>query len=293
MNARDVTLSLGGRWHGRYGAAPCPVCQPERRRYQNALTIADGDGGRLLAHCKKSGCSFTDILAAAGLRPGDHRSPDPVETARREAERRAEAQRKAEQARRLWREALPIEGTPAARYLREARGLPLDRLPSSLRFAPECWHVTARRSPAMVALVEGAGGFAVHRTYLRPDGSGKACIDPAKAMLGPTAGGAVRLFDGPGPLLVAEGIETALAAWLLRGDVTARCWAALSTSGMTGLRLPPRPGRLCIAPDGDSAGRGAALALADRAARAGWAVSILTPPPGGDFNDLLRGEGAA
>jgi hypothetical protein len=40
-DARSLTLSLGGRWHGRYGAAPCPVCQRERRPGQNALTLAN------------------------------------------------------------------------------------------------------------------------------------------------------------------------------------------------------------------------------------------------------------
>jgi DNA primase len=90
--------------------------------------------------------------------------------------------------------------------------------------------------------------------------------------------------------VVAEGIETALslACGLLSGPAT--IWAALSTSGMQALRLPDIPDRLTIAPDGDKAGQSAALALADRAAREGWAVSILTPPPGGDFNDMLCGE---
>ena len=44
----------------------------------------------------------------------------------------------------------------------------------------------------MVALVEGGNDFAVHRTYLGAGGR-KADVDPAKAMLGPCAGGAVRL----------------------------------------------------------------------------------------------------
>jgi hypothetical protein len=292
-DARSLTLSLHGRWHGHYGVAACPVCQPERRKGQDALTLADGRDGRLLTHCKKAGCTFADILAAAGLRPGDYRAPDPATLAKRAAEERAESLRKAEQAKRLWAEAQPIENTPAARYLREARGIRLERLPRTLRYHPAAWHgPTARRWPAMVALVEGGGGFAVHRTWLRPDGSGKATIEPAKAALGSTAGGAVRLTDGPGPLLVAEGIETALAASCLRGDATARAWAALSTSGMRALRLPPQAGKLCIAADGDTPGMAAAHALAERAHGLGWQVAIATPPPGRDWADVLR-EGAA
>jgi hypothetical protein len=45
-DARDLTQALGGKWHGGYGAAPCPVCQPERRKGQNGLTLADGNNGR-------------------------------------------------------------------------------------------------------------------------------------------------------------------------------------------------------------------------------------------------------
>jgi hypothetical protein len=195
----------------------------------------------------------------------------------------------------LWAEARPIEGTPAARYLREARGIRLDRLPRTLRYHPKAWHgPTARRWPAMVAAVQGAGLPAVHRTFLRPDGLGKAGLEGGdKLALGGTAGGAVRLMDGPGPLVVAEGIETALAAWCLRGDATARAWAALSTAGLRALRLPPQPGRLCIAADGDAPGMAAAQALAERAHGLGWQVSIAQPPAGHDWNDILTERAAA
>lgn len=288
-DARDLTTALGGRWHGGYGVAPCPLCQPERRKGQTALTLADGRNGRLVLDCKKTACAFLDILAAAGLRSGDYAPPDPATLARREAEGRAEAQRKAGQAKRLWHEAQPIAGTLAEAYLR-GRGITCD-LPPTLRFHPQAWHgPTARRYPAMVAAVQGAGAAAVHRTWLRADGSGKADIDPAKAMLGAVSGGAVRLAGGPSRLVVAEGIESGLSllCGLLDGPVTV--WAALSTSGLRGLRLPPQPGRLTIAADGDGPGREAARALADRAHALGWQVGILDPGTGADFNDILTGK---
>lgn len=70
-------------------------------------------------------------------------------------------------------------------------------------------------------------------------------------------------------------------------------WAALSTSGMRGLRLPAKPARLTIAQDGDTAGRDAAHDLAQRAHAAGWVVSILDPGNGADFNDILQERAAA
>ena len=42
MRARNFTENLRGIWHQSYGCAPCPVCQPEGRRGQNALTLSDG-----------------------------------------------------------------------------------------------------------------------------------------------------------------------------------------------------------------------------------------------------------
>jgi len=180
----------------------------------------------------------------------------------------------------------------AETYLR-GRGITCE-LPRTLRFAPNCWHgATAQRHPALIAAVQGSGAAAVHRTYLRPDGSGKAAIAPDKAMLGAVAGGAVRLTQGQGPLVVAEGVETALslASGLLRYPAT--IWAALSTSGIRGLHLPPQPGRLTIAPDGDTAGREAANALAERAHALGWQVSLLPAPDGRDWNDIVQGRAAA
>jgi hypothetical protein len=291
-DASTLTMALGGRWHGRYGTAPCPVCQPEQKYGQNALTLADGNNGRLMLNCKKSSCDFLDILAAAGLRSGDYTPPDPATIAQRKAQQRADAEKRAIQAKRLWLEAQPITGTIAETYLR-GRGITCE-LPETLRFHRACWHgPTAKRWPAMVGAVQGANLPAVHRTYLRPDGLGKADIEPPKAMLGAVTGGAVRLADGLGPLVVAEGIETALSLASGRLWTPSTVWAALSTSGIRGLHLPPTTSRLTIAPDGDAPGREAANALAERAHALGWQVSLLPAPDGRDWNDILTKKGEA
>ncbi len=293
----QVTKRLGGNWYGQAGSAPCPICQPERRADQRALSIAAGHTAPLLLHCWKRGCSYAQIAQALGIRAGEYSPPHPAELARREAEKRAEAKCKAAQALRCWQEARPIEGTIAETYLRQARGITCP-LPPSLRYHPACYHGgTAQCHPALVARVEGGGSFAVHRTYLRSDGKGKAAIEPAKAMLGAVAGGAVRLTGQDGALVVAEGIETALslACGLLPGSVavTADIRAALSASGMDRLILPDRPGHLILAPDGDDVGRTAARSLAQRAVAAGWSVTQHDPGDGRDFNDVLIAGGKA
>ena len=292
MDAQTLTRTLGGKWRGHSGNAPCPICQPERRRDQQGLSLSMQDG-RLLAFCHKSGCTFRDIASAAGLPPG---SVIHDATAQREsnAKQALDAARREGQAKALWGDAdtANIGGTIAETYLR-SRGIAC-HLPNTLRYQPNGWHVTGKRYPMLLARVDGGPGFAVHRTYLRADGSGKAPITPNKAMLGPCAGGAVRLSGAEGPLVVCEGIETGLSLLfgLLRTPATV--WAALSTSGIRGLNLPPTPGRLTIASDGDQPGHEAAYALASRAEALGWRVSLLPAPDGCDWNDIVsRKRGAA
>lgn len=291
-DARALTLALRGKWYRRYGLACCPA-HGDRRP---SLTLADAPDGRLLLSCK-TGCSFGDVLAALrdrGLvdRHDRPQRPSASEIARRRAEEEAEAVKRERQALACWTEALPVHGTLADTYLR-GRGITCP-LPDSLRFHPACWHASAQRLPALVARVDGLSRLAVHRTYLRADGTGKADVEPPKAMLGAALGGAVRVAGGDGPLVVAEGIETALSlpSGLLRAPATV--WAALSAAGMAGLRLPGGIlHRLTIAPDGDTAGRDAAHKLAERASALGWTVSLLPAPDGRDWNDILMLKGAA
>lgn len=291
-DARTITKALRGRWHGRYGLCFCPAHANTRTP---SLSVSDGEGDRLLLRCH-AGCSFIDILDALkglGLIEGSgHYSPPSA--ADFERIRQAEEDHAVKQEGRAlacWREAQPISGTIGETYLR-GRCIIADQ-PDTLRFHPECWHPTGTRLPAMVALVEGAPRLAVHRTYLRPDGMGKAEVEPAKAMLGAVAGGAVRLTAGGNKLVVCEGIETglSLASGLLRGP--ASIWAALSTSGMRMLSLPGASGLLTVATDGDDAGRNAGRALAVRATDLGWKVSLLPAPDDHDWNDVLTAKGEA
>jgi len=66
VTPREIITSLGGVWHGSYGTAACPCCQPERRRDQMALSICER-GGTLLLRCHKSACTFKDITSLLGI----------------------------------------------------------------------------------------------------------------------------------------------------------------------------------------------------------------------------------
>jgi hypothetical protein len=287
-DAAKVTKLLRGKWHGYYATAACPACQSGRKD-QNALTISRSPSGRLLAHCKRSNCSFTDILAGAGL-SREVFTPDPAAALRYEAQAKAEALARSVQAVRLWSETVPIHGTAAERYL-ASRGLVAPPA-ADLRFHPHCYHGPSRSfRPALIAAVLG-GHPAVHRTFLKSDGSGKAEVETPKLALGATAGCAVRLLTGdPGMLFVAEGIESALSIpsiWTDHHFGWASVWSTLSAAGMRSLRLPEKAGVLIIFADGDAAGRSAAAALAERACALGWQVRIVDPGDGRDANDMLR-----
>lgn len=284
-DAQTLTQTLGGKWRGHTGLAPCPVCQVERRRDQKGLSIR-AEGGTLLAFCHKSGCDFRDIVKAAGL-PRDGLRLDPVAAREADAQRDAYGQAQLAKARRLWATCKPLRGTKGETYLR-GRGITCP-LPPSLGWAVDAFHgPSARYLSAMVGDVSTGG---IHRTYFEK--AGERLSRNAKMMQGPCAGGAVVLSEAQGPLVVCEGIETGLS--LLSGllNAPATVWAALSTSGIKALELPQAVGRLTIAADGDAAGKEAANALATRATALGWRVSLLPAPDGRDWNDILRMKGGA
>lgn len=286
VNPANLTRDLGGKWHRSYGVAPCPVCQPARRKDQNALTINAKDN-RLLLHCKKSGCDFKDILISAGITPGTVEI-DQMAMAAAEQARVEQAAKLKARARSLWDYGALIQGTKGEAYLR-GRGITCP-LPDSLRWLPDTYHgPSGNYCAAMIADVAPTGG--VHRTFFTKEGH--RLDKSAKMMLGPCSGGAVRLSDAAGPLVVCEGIETGLSllSGLLAGPHAV--WAALSTSGIKGLSLPPRPGKLIIAADGDTAGKEAAHSLACTATGKGWQVSIMTAPDAQDWNDVLQSGVAA
>jgi len=190
---------------------------------------------------------------------------------------------------------VPLSGTPAEVYL-AARGLDVPET-GDLLFHPDVtyWE-TKTGHPALIAIVRNAAGkrTAIHRTYLRPDGAGKADVPKPRMMLGPVSGGAVRLAKPgeAGVLGISEGIETALS--VMQACPTLPVWAALSAGNMAQIALPPEAGRVVLLADNDDTGVGlrAARRAAERLCLEGRKVWIAVPPRAGDdFNDLLRREG--
>jgi hypothetical protein len=195
---------------------------------------------------------------------------------------------------RLFAASKPVAGTLADTYLR-ARGLTHGGRMSALRFHPKCWHRDEGQTrsiprPALIAAVtDGAGGLkGVHRTWLAPDGQGKAGVKTQRRAMGHLLGNAVRLTPQDDILVVGEGIETMLS--LVEAVPGLPVWAALSSGHLGAVLLPDRLQRLYIAIDRDPAGQRAAERLSARALDAGVAVRVLEPRLG-DFNDDLQANG--
>ncbi|MBV9499158.1 MAG: hypothetical protein JO138_07275 [Acidobacteriaceae bacterium] len=107
----------------------------------------------------------------------------------------------------------PAKGTITETYLR-ARGI-LGEISPSVRHHPKLKHgPTNQDLPAMVVAVTNESGevCAVHRTYLKPDGSGKAEVDrhQQKLALGPIMNGCARFSPVTSRVAYTEGVEDAL-----------------------------------------------------------------------------------
>jgi phage/plasmid primase-like uncharacterized protein len=284
-NASAIAKALKGHRAGAGWSCRCPAHNDR----SPSLSVSDGEGGKLLVHCH-SGCDPRDVLAALRrlylLDDGQRQTEQPRHHHDIDGQRKRMAQ-----AREIWRRCQPAKGTPVQAYL-ESRGF-TGEIPPTLRYHPNLLHTrTGLLLPAMVAAVTVTPEqkvVAIHRTFILPDGRGKAPVSPDKAMLGPVRGGAVRLAAAGPVLAVTEGIETGLSIMLATGLPT---WAAVSAGGMETLVLPllPASAELVICADHDASGRGqrAAEILAERALVEGRRAKIALPPDqGDDFNDLL------
>jgi putative DNA primase/helicase len=290
--AAHIAAVLGSAHRsGPWWRCLCPV-HGSRTGTSATLALLDGERG-LISVCH-AGCSRADIhdeLRRRGLLPRaiDHR-PAAILT---RGDARDDTARRIELARRIWDAARNARGTLVATYLAGRRITVVP--PPTLRYAPALRHPSGVYLPAMVAAIVNVAGelTGVHRTYLRADGTGKADVEPTKAMLGRAAGGAVRLAPAAATLMVAEGIETAAAAMRATGWPA---WAALSTSGMVALVLPAIVRTVIILADHDASGAGerAARAAASRWETEARHASIwMSPRVGEDVNDRLLAALAA
>jgi hypothetical protein len=290
-----------------------------------------GDAFDLIAYLK--GFGYKDRSAA--LREsldflGElHHKPDPAKVARELAEARrqqdkadaaraAEQQRGRDRAMAIWRDAAPIAGTAAETYLRQCRGIDLDRLahpPSALRFAHLANWLEPKGEdgrhpvfPSLVAAMSRLGQpiAALQRTALMADGSDKAALRKPKLIFPESRGAVIRIARGINDcspeaaaklglcgetLIVCEGAEDALTCALAMPE--ARVWACCGVGNLRYVDPGPTVSHVIVAADADWSGSAARAALDDGLwvlKQQNFDVRVAFPAEGSkDFNDWLRG----
>lgn len=252
---------------GAHGDAIAWIVNTQRISFREAVNLLLGDGTRTCL---------------------------PLPTLKHPSVRDAERdQRRLELAAAIWNVAVPARGTAAEVYLQYRLGRQSFEIPKVIRFHPKC----PRRGgslPAMIALMTDpltGDPTGIHRTFLQPDGRGKADVQNPKMMLG--RAGIVRLVPDDqitGEIAVAEGIETALAGIHLAE--AGPCWATLGAGGMRRFPVIRHVRSIKILSDSDAVGQAAAAACRDRWAGAMRKTRIYVPPDGvGDWLDAALREG--
>ncbi|RUV24871.1 MULTISPECIES: toprim domain-containing protein [unclassified Mesorhizobium] len=253
----------------------CPLCGSGRRdpknRLRRVLRLYSRPGfvGFICSRCETKGFVLDgdDRQLGATAREEMRRVREAM------AERDAIAAEKQRwKASWLWSMRQPIRGTPAERYLREARCISCP-LPATLAFLP----ARENHPPALIAAFAVAADpeiadtaiLGVHLTRLRPDGSDKAG-EPAKIMIGRSKGAPI-VLAAPNDLLglaVAEGIEDALSAHQATG---LGAWAAGSASRLEALgpTVPDWMDCVSVLVDNDEVGKKGATRLASALYRRG------------------------
>ncbi len=294
-----VKLSRAGReWKG---------CCPFHPDKSPSLTVYADDRRFQCFGCGAQGDVIDFVMRAYNVRIREAIGMLDGGALRELEQQRAPAKAKADMrpiAQRIVNESVPIEGTPAAIYLR-SRGITMN-LPHTLRFArlapPKIQGngLLAANGPGLlptlVAIVTDAAGKLVglQRTYLTEDGR-KAHTKPTdtdrkpkvKYSLGNVVGGSIQIGPPAASILVTEGLEDGLT---LAQALGRSVWVAAGTAMMPQMTFSAVTRAVVIGADGDAAGDVAAMKAAEAFAKSGLATRIMRPtPPFKDFNAELMG----
>jgi hypothetical protein len=274
ISVEEIAIALGtvGSASGAY-RCDCPVCG------YRALSVFLDDDGSVGVHCYS--CNDKKAIRSHLKARGLLLSRQPPEVLR---------SNQLTDAVEIWAAGVPVEGSVAADHFGRWRGIP-GPYPDTLRYVRGPFGPYSTWIAGLVALVQGADGniLGIHVTRLSPMGIKMHGRRSGYRRFGLLDGGGVWFGKPSGELVVAEGVESALAAMIVLGS----SWgvASLGAKGMKRLVLPDEARQVHIAADNDVAGDGqrAANEAQARWTAEGRRVRVSTPnKAGADFNDVLR-----
>jgi len=273
------------RTHG-----PCPICAgTDRYRYDNNRN----DGDWFCNHCGP-GDGFKLVMEVLGLDfSGAAKAIDRI-VGNIEAEpftQSCDIDRRRNSLNETWRYSKHPE--VVVEYLK-GRGIPTEIIAQArdLRGRTKLRHYDDEKNctyrPAMVALIRNSKGepISIHRTYLGILPKEKKIMPPIEKIVG----GCVRLGEPDDTLVLAEGIETALAAWAITGHPA---WATISAHGLAEFKSIPRHvKKVIVAADNDHSftGQTAAFECAKYMKQKMQVETVVTMPNviGMDMLDVLQ-----
>ena len=298
VNAAEVSRRLGMRVEDRSTTVPCPVCQPEKRRDQMALSITVRSG-LLLLKCHKSNCNYRTILDAIGIRMEIPEHPEvgsslhsPNNATRLdEARRRLQEERDFRQKRAA--RAATVADTILARSTKQA-GHPYMVRKGFARHEAPC--ISMEKLIAVIVRPRMFAGYpddaSILLVPLRINGATKSLQmigpDGTKVFLaGSITKGAAFVMAGSGPVItsriVCEGYATGLAAYYAakhEGIESIDIICAMTASNMRDISRSMRcTGAIA---DNDESGTG------EKAVRSLSIPFAMPDKTGDDFNDLWR-----
>jgi len=280
-------------WHG-----PCPVCGGTDRffinlRKQSFYCRSCVRGGDVIALAQfVDGCDFVEACKRLSCEPPPRTERTITQPSDSKPDRDEAADKRNQRiAAEIWREIIPLAGTPGMVHFeaRCVRPFPDGVDGSAVGFHPSCPDGPERR-PAIIELLRDLRSDeprAIRRTFLTPAG---AKIGKAKT-LGPKIGTACKLTphdEVAAGLTIGEGLETVLSGMLFE---LRPAWA-LGDAGELGA-FPVLNGVECltILVDNDYSGTGQrrSFECSARWTAAGREVTRVTPLTLGlDINDLIR-----
>jgi hypothetical protein len=210
-----------------------------------------------------------------------------------QARRAIALERKRGRAWQVWSNAIPIAGTPAELYLRSrAIRCPPGGWPACMRFCPT--YPIDRGAPALLFAIQGESDrfMGIQSVALTREGQKNPDWNGTVKKTWPSVkGGTIRFGEPTDALFMTEGPEDALS---IRQLIGCSAWACAGIAMMKDIWLPPVARTAVIMAHADAAGAAGAerarAAFLDR----GLVCSIVRPPSGQDWNDLLQaGMGAA
>lgn len=256
---KDLVAKLGGSWSGSSAMCKCPAHNDSTP----SLSIRQGDRG-ILVTCH-AGCDPVDILRElariAKLPDFKHANIEP------------EKPRKGQPHLAIWREAKPIAGTIAERYIRETRNIwaPLH----DVRYHPRCplgKSPNATFSPALIIAMRRDGQIeAIQRIFLNETTADYT----EKVVLGISIGAAWTNGDPATVVGIAEGFETAAAYSSLTGI---QAWSTMGAKRFHQLIIPARVKTLVLLADNDPEGRRARDRAEETYQRPGLTIETEWPP---------------